>query len=232
MLRENLTRILPNTRLDRQTFMQLITSLNLRKSEYLSKDRFISYHHQLRLIFSLGHKVKSILEIGIYNSLLTDILKRNGYEVTTADIDPNLNPDITLDLATDFSLPQDKFDAIVLFQVLEHLPYEQSEIALKKLAAATKKYLIISLPFNSTYLALQFRVSDIPRPRYLFFKIPKFWSTKPISDQHYWEVGLKGYPQQRILNSIADAGLTVKQEFIDPMNAYHYFLVLEKNTSK
>jgi Methyltransferase domain len=207
--------------------MQLITSLNLRKSEYLSKDRFISYHHQLRLLFSLGNKVTNVLEIGIYNSFLTDILKRNGYEVTTAD----LNPDITLDLATDFLLPKDKFDAIVLFQVLEHLPYEQSEKALKKLAEATKKYLVISLPYNSTYLALQFRVSDIPRSRYLSLKIPKFWSTKPVSDQHYWEVGLKNYPQKRILNSITNAGLTVKQEFIDPMNPYHYFLVLEKTTS-
>ncbi|MBD2453357.1 methyltransferase domain-containing protein [Nostoc sp. FACHB-87] len=210
--------------------MQLITSLDLKNSEYLSKDRFISYHHQLRLIFSLGKKVNHILEIGIYNSLLTEILKRNGYEVTTADIDPHLNPDITLDLAQDFALPKDKFDVIVLFQVLEHLPYEQSEKALQKLAAATKKYLVISLPYNSLYLALQLRVSDIPRPRYLSLKIPKFWSTKPISDQHYWEVGLKGYPQKRILKSITNAGLKVKQEFTDPVNPYHYFLVLEKTT--
>ncbi|MBE9004031.1 methyltransferase domain-containing protein [Fortiea sp. LEGE XX443] len=211
--------------------MQLITSLDLKKSEYLSKDRFISYHHQLRLIFSLGNKVKNVLEIGIYNSLLTDILKRNGYEVNTADIDPDLNPDITLDLATDFALPKDKFDAIVLFQVLEHLPYEQSEQALKKLAESTKKYLVISLPHNSIYLAMQFRLSDIPRSRYLSLKIPKFWSNKPVSNQHYWEVGLKDYPKKRILNSITNAGLTVKQEFIEPMNPYHYFLVLEKTTS-
>jgi len=212
--------------------MQLITSFDLRKSEYLSKDRFISYHHQLRLIFSLEKKVKNVLEIGIYNSLLTDILKRNGYEVTTADIDPNLKPDIILDLATDFSLPKDKFDAIVLFQVLEHIPYEQSEKALQKLATVTNKYLVISLPYNSAYLSMQLRVSDIPRSRYLSLQIPKFWSTKPVSDKHYWEVGLKGYSKKRILNSILHAGLTIKKEFIDPVNPYHYFLVLEKNSSK
>ncbi|WP_235526435.1 class I SAM-dependent methyltransferase [Nostoc piscinale] len=119
--------------------MQLITSLDLKNSKYLSKDRFISYHHQLRLIFSLGTKVNKILEIGIYNSLLTEILKRNGYEVTTADIDPHLNPDITLDLAQDFALPNDKFDVIVLFQVLEHLPYEKSEQALKKTGSSHKE---------------------------------------------------------------------------------------------
>lgn len=208
--------------------MQLITSFNLRKIEYLSKDRFISYHHQLRLIFSLGNQVKNILEIGIYNSLLTNILQTNGYEVTTADIDPNLNPDITLDLATDFSLPKDKFEVIVLFQVLEHLPYEQSEIALKKLAEATKKYLVISLPYNSLYSALQIRFSEVQRSRYLLLDIPKLWSTKPLSSHHYWEVGLKGYSKKRVLSSINNAGLSVKKEFIDPTNPYHYFLVLEK----
>ena len=98
--------------------MQLITSLDIRNSEYLSKNRLISYHHQLRLIFSLGNQVKNVLEIGIFNSLLTDILKNNGYNVSTADVDPNLKPEIILDLTTDFSLPKDKFDAIVLFQVV------------------------------------------------------------------------------------------------------------------
>lgn len=119
--------------------MQLITSLNLINSDYLSKDRLISYHHQLRLIFTLGNQVTNILEIGIFNSLLTHLLTQNGYNVTTADVDPNLEPDIHLDLTTDFSLPQDKFDAIVLFQVLEHLPYEQSEQALKKTCTYHKK---------------------------------------------------------------------------------------------
>ncbi|MCX7592223.1 MAG: class I SAM-dependent methyltransferase [Fischerella sp.] len=208
--------------------MQLITSLDIRNSEYFAKDRFISYHHQMRLISSLGSKVNNILEIGIFNSILKELLKLNGYNVTTADIDPNLKPDIILDLTTDFSLPKDRFDVIVLFQVLEHLPYPESEKALQKLAEATKRFLVISIPYNTQYLALQLRFSFLPRPRHLFIKIPKFWSTKPVCNQHYWEMGLKGYSKQRIFNSIAKAGLTVKQEFLDPTNPYHYFLVLEK----
>ncbi|MBW4607269.1 MAG: class I SAM-dependent methyltransferase [Hassallia sp. WJT32-NPBG1] len=209
--------------------MQLITSLGLKNSEYFSKDRFISYYHQLRLISSLGNNVQNILEIGIFNSLLTDLLKRNGYNVTTADVDPNVKPELVLDLTTDFVLPKDKFDAIVLFQVLEHLPYEQSEQALKKLAQATNKFLVISLPYNTQYLTVQIKSSlFLEKPKYLLFKVPQFWSRNPISNQHYWEIGLKGYPKKRILNSVANAGLTVKQEFIDPVNPYHYFLVLEK----
>ncbi|MEH2254069.1 class I SAM-dependent methyltransferase [Nostoc sp.] len=211
--------------------MQLITSLDIRNSEYLSKNRLISYHHQLRLIFSLGNQVKNVLEIGIFNSLLTDLLKNNGYNVTTADVDPNLKPEIILDLTTDFSLPKDKFDAIVLFQVLEHLPYPESEQALKKLGIATKKFLVISIPYCTQYLALEIKTSFSGRSRHLLLNLPKFWSTKPCCDEHYWEMGLKGYPKKRILNSVAKAGLTVKQEFIDPTYLYHYFLVLEKKFS-
>ncbi|MFQ4144669.1 class I SAM-dependent methyltransferase [Chlorogloeopsis sp. ULAP02] len=211
--------------------MQLITSLSIKNPEYFSKDRFISYHHQLRLISSLGSEVNNILEIGIFNSLLTELLKLNGYNVTTADVDPNLNPDVILDLAADFSLPKDKFDVIVLFQVLEHLPYEKSEYALKKLAEITKKFLVISIPQNTLFLTIHFRSSYSVRSRHLFINIPKFWLSNPLCDQHYWEMGLKGYSKQRILHSIAKVGLSVKQEFIDPTNPYHYFLVLEKNSA-
>jgi Methyltransferase domain len=209
--------------------MQSITSLGIKTIDYISKDRLISFHNQMRLISRLGNQVNNILEIGIFNSLLTDLLKRDGYNVTTADIDSKLEPDIILDLATDFSLPNDKFDAIVLFQVLEHLPYEKSETALKKLAACTKKFLVVSLPYCTSYLAIQVKYSLSPRPRYLSINVPKFWSTKPVCDeQHYWEMGLKGYQKKRILNSFASSGLRVKEEFLDPIHPYHYFFVLEK----
>jgi hypothetical protein len=205
-----------------------ITSLGLRSSDYYCKNRFTSYHHQLRLIFSLGSQVNSVLEIGIFNSILKELLHLNDYKVSTADVDPNVNPDILLDLSKKFELPENEFDVIVLFQVLEHIPYEQAEQALKLLALFTKKYLVISLPYSTQHLALQLKLSTSPRPRHLFFNLPRFWSTTPICDQHYWEVGLKGYPKKRILNSILEAGLKIKQEFVDPTNPYHYFLVLEK----
>ncbi|MDD1417577.1 class I SAM-dependent methyltransferase [Dolichospermum sp. ST_sed1] len=209
--------------------MELISSLGITSSQYLSKERFISYHHQSRLLFSLGNEVKNVLEIGIFNSLFTEILRQSNYNVTTADIDPNLKPDIILNLTEDFTLPKDKFDAIVLFQVLEHFPYQKSELALQKLATFTKKYLVISIPNTTHYLSLQIKTSFLLKARNLLFKIPLFWSTTPLCDEHYWEMGLKGYPKKRILESVAKAGLSVKEEYIDPTFPYHYFLILEKN---
>ena len=209
--------------------MELISSLGITSSQYLSKERFISYHHQSRLLFSLGNEVKNVLEIGIFNSLFTEILRQSNYNVTTADIDTSLKPDIILDLTEDFTLPKDKFDAIVLFQVLEHFPYEKSELALQKLATFTKKYLVISIPNTTEYLSLQIKTSFLLKARHLLWEIPQFWGTIPLCDEHYWEMGLKGYPKKRILASVAKAGLTINTEYVDPTFPYHYFLILEKN---
>ncbi|MEW5859400.1 MAG: hypothetical protein AB1861_18760 [Cyanobacteriota bacterium] len=55
------------------------------------------------------------------------MLKRGGYNVTTADFDVELKPDMVLELAIDFTLLEDKFDAIAIFQVLEHIPYDDAK---------------------------------------------------------------------------------------------------------
>jgi hypothetical protein len=140
-----------------------------------------------------------------------------------------LKPDIILDLKSNFEIEPDTFDAIVLFQVLEHIPYEDFERAVKKIAKATKKFVVISLPYNTLYFTLQFHFSFNQRPRSFLLQIPKFWSTKPYTpDEHCWEIGLKGYPKKRIVASLKNAGLKLKREYQDPLYPYHYFFVLEK----
>lgn len=199
------------------------------KEEYLTKSRLISYYNQKRIINSLGKDVKSILEIGIFNSLFSEILIKEGYQVTRADFDVNLEPDIILDLHKNFEITQNKFDAIVLFQVLEHISYDDFEKAVNKLAKATKKFVVISLPYNSEYFTVQFHFSFYRRPRNLLLQIPKFWSSKPLTpDEHYWEMGLKGYPKKRIITSLEQSGLKLRREYQDPLHPYHYFFVLEK----
>ncbi len=197
--------------------------------EYLSKNRYVSYHNQVRLLFSLGKQVRSVLEIGIFNSLFTEVLKKNHYLVTTADIDPGLNPDLVIDISEDITLEHNTYDVICLFQVLEHIPYDKAELALQKLARSTKQHLLISIPYNATHLAMRFKVSFIQKERYLFSSIPRFWSRQTLTkEQHYWEMGMRGYPKKRILASFTKTGLTVQHEFVDHDNPYHYFFILKK----
>lgn len=202
--------------------------------EYLNKNRMISLYNQKRMINSLGKNVETVLEIGILNSLLSNLLEKEGYQVTRADFDPALNPDILVDLTASFELPKNTFDAIVLFQVLEHIPYEDFERAIKKLAKTTKRFLVISLPYNSEYLSLNLYSSfnrDF-RFRGILLQIPKFWTNKPLADdEHYWEIGLKDYPKQRIVRSLEEAGLNIRRQYRDKLAPYHYFFVLEKDST-
>ena len=200
--------------------------------KYITRERLISYHNQVRLIGNLGSQVKNILEIGIKNSLLREMIAGNGYNVTTGDSDPDLNPDLIIDLQSDFAIPQDKFDTIVLFQVLEHIPYNEFEIALKKLATATKKFLVISLPYYTSFLSVNFKLNTNSRRRHLLLQIPNFWKTKPMCKNHCWEIGIKGYPKKQIVQSLKNTGLQLKTEYQDPLQPYHYFFVLEKVKSE
>lgn len=197
--------------------------------EYVTKKRMVSYYNQARIIKSLGSEVKNILEIGIFNSLFSVILRNNGYQVTTADYNPELKPDLLIDLTTDFVVPKEQFDAIVSFQVLEHIPYDDAEKALHKFVEATKKFIVISLPYNTLELCnLRFTSDFTSTPRHLLVQIPRFWSTKPITSEHCWELGLKGYPKSRWLSSLEKMNIIVKREFQDPLVPYHYFFILEK----
>jgi SAM-dependent methyltransferase len=88
-------------------------------SDYDSIDRFISYFYQTDLIKTL--QPQSILEVGVGNKTLTNYLKQYGYSVTTCDFDKKLAPDYVADIR---ALPFEdaSFDAVLAFEVLEHLP--------------------------------------------------------------------------------------------------------------
>ena len=196
-------------------------------ADYLTPDRMISIQNQVRLIESRGEAARDILEIGVYQSLLPSLLPLKGYRVTTADYDPAYNPDLLLDLRGNFSIPTNQFDLIVLFQVLEHLPFNLFPSILKKIGTAARHEVIISLPYRCIYTAVHFRTHRHSKPKSLLLQIPKFWSNRIFTPDHHWEVGLKGYSRSRVEASIHEAGLAVMKRFQDPLNPYHLFYVLK-----
>jgi len=85
--------------------------------EYNHKGRWYSYYHQYQNIFN--HDPKSVLEIGTGNGITAKMLRDNGIQTTTLDIDPETKPDV---IGSVLQLPfkNNSFDIAVAFEILEH----------------------------------------------------------------------------------------------------------------
>jgi len=189
---------------------------------YDSVNRWVSYWHQINEVLDLNPK--KVLEIGIGNKTTSNYLKNWGIEVTTLDANEGLKPDVVSDVLR-MPLNNDSFDVILCAEVLEHLPFEKFEEALKELKRVTKRYLVLSLPHFGPAVKISFKFPFIEE-RKLAFKLFLPFEHKYNGD-HYWEIGKRGYSEGRIKKAISKY-FTIKKDFIPFENQYHHFFILEK----
>lgn len=190
--------------------------------DYDTKERFISYWYQIDEV--LRTKPESVLEIGVGNKTVSNYLKDQGIEVTTVDIDPSLKPD-RVGSVTELSdfFDEDSFDTVLCAEVLEHLPFDYFEVALKEMKYVAKNFVILSLP----HFGIKFRFGvKIPlfKEKRLLIKFP-YYKEHHFDGEHYWEIGKKGYPKKSIL-AILSKLFKVGQYYIIPENPYHMVFVL------
>ncbi|MBY0472786.1 class I SAM-dependent methyltransferase [Patescibacteria group bacterium] len=188
---------------------------------YRSSDRWMSYFHQLELVEKIG--AKHVLEVGVGSGVLARELVVRGVRVTTLDIAEDLQPDI-VGSVTDIPCENVSFDTAVAFEVLEHMPFEESTQALRELARVSRTHVLVSLPHPGWVFSIIYKVPLLPRI-HLLIQIPFFWKTHRFNGEHYWELGKKGYPIGRFLSAAKDAGLTLvslEKHADDP--AHRFFL--------
>lgn len=187
--------------------------------------RWVSYFYQIR--FAIDLEAQSVLEIGPGNGWTVDILRDMGIEVKTVDTSPHVSPDYIASVE-ELPLPDNSFDMVVGYEILEHLPYELFAKALTEMARVSRKYVVIGLPDQRRTL-INFRLKLLGIPEiHLFIKIPRMTS-KPLSiDGHYWEIGLNGYPPKKIKETIREAGLTLKESFVARDGPTSHYFVISK----
>lgn len=194
---------------------------------YDSKERFISYHNQIRLIVET--KPKKILEIGVGNKTVYHYLTSLGINVIGCDINSKLKPDVIGDIR---SLPfkDNSFDLVVAFEVLEHLPFEEFEKALNEMKRVSNNKVIISIPSPSAHIinVIKINLPFLKKKQIMFsIKIPPFFLNLKNNKEHYWEMGYNRYPKKLIKTKIKKYFKIIK-ESSDNLNPYHYFFVLKK----
>lgn len=192
--------------------------------QYDSLKRFSSYWHQIDELMKLAPM--SILEVGVGSGLVSSYLQKRGFKITTLDIDKRLEPTVTGSILK-MPFKEDSFDAIGCYEVLEHIPYKDFKKALQELQRVTRKYVVISLPSTGYSYQFYFHIPFVKVLKKLF-RIPLPPKEHRFDGQHYWEIGKKSYPLQRIKQDMERAGFRIDKTYIAFENSYHRFFILEK----
>lgn len=199
------------------------------KAEYDDYESFISYYYQTKCLLDLSTEIDNILEIGIGNKKLTNYLKEYGFNVTTCDYAEDLEPDKVADVRN-LPFEDNEFDAVVAFEVLEHIPFLDFRNALKEIRRVSRQYVIISIPNSTSYIEWKIKFS-IPKIRnkqsYFKLQIPNFL-TKQGDSNHKWELNKKKFPIKKIRNEIFESGLKILNEFEPELNLFHHFFIMRK----
>jgi ubiquinone/menaquinone biosynthesis C-methylase UbiE len=201
-----------------------VTKSHYSGSAYRSSERWMSYFHQLELVEKVG--ANTVLEVGVGSGVLARELEGRGVDVTTLDIAADLQPDI-VGSVTQIPCGEATFDAALAFEVLEHLPFDQSVMALHELKRVARTHVLVSLPHPGWVFSIIYKLPLFPRIE-LFFQIPFFWKTHQFNGEHYWELGTNGYPISKIVDAAKEAGLqceSIKKYADDPA---HRFFVFKK----
>ena len=201
--------------------------------DYETKERFCSYWHQIDEIRkAMPRQDGHILVIGKGSGFIDSYLRQLGYEVATLDIDATLDPTYCASVL-DMPLPGGSVDLVVCCQVLEHLPFEQFDIALGEIRRVLSPggRFVLSLPdLTRTYkFLLQLPklgqlacVIPVPVPEFL----KKPWT---YNGEHYWNIGNKGYPVRLIATHIGSRGFTIEREFrVFEMSWHRFFIATAK----
>lgn len=189
---------------------------------YLTKERWCSLWHQVDMISKL--KPRRILEVGVGSGLVRYACERMGVEVETVDISPDLAPDLVSSVRK-LPLENESFDLACAFQVLEHLPYDESLEGFRELCRVSSRHVVISLPNASPALAVSFTVpflgtfrGVIPGP------LPPL---RKMTASHRWEIGRPGFGLRRVVADLRREARLVSQ-FRVPEMPYHHFFQFER----
>lgn len=193
--------------------------------KYCGLGRWISYWYQINEILKIGPR--SILEIGGGDKFLENYLKNNtDIEYKNLDIAEDLNPDI-LGSVDSMPLPDNSFDMVCAFEILEHLPFEKLEKSLKEIYRVSRGDVIISLPHWGRHFSISVRLPYFRIIRFMY-KLNLFSQKHRFNGQHYWEIGKSGYSLKIIIKKIQDCGFLIKKDFVVFEMPYHHFFILKK----
>jgi len=207
-----------------EDWVQVEADQHYASTAYLDPARLASIGYQLRYI-NENFPRSRVLEIGVGTGLTVDLMRRIGCEVTTLDVDAKLNPDI-FSSVTEIPVEDGAFEVFTCCQVLEHLPWEDSQNALRELRRVTTKGGVVSVPTVRPRLGI--RIYPVTRNKRTLM-LPGLWPrsrTLHVPDEHHWELGI-GVSLRQFRAALAESGFVVTSERQPIENPFHHFFVVK-----
>jgi ubiquinone/menaquinone biosynthesis C-methylase UbiE len=195
--------------------------------KYITKPRWSSVWHQLNEVFSVSPS--QVLEIGPGSGIFKELAGHFGIKVETVDIDTELKPNYIAS-ATKLPLADNTYDCVCCFQMLEHLPYDQSLKAFGEMIRVSRKNVVISLPDAKPVWS---QSVSLPKIGKFVFHIPKpifkQW-THTFDGEHYWEVNKEGYLLKNVIEDLKETfnGCELLRTYRVNEYTYHRFFIFRK----
>lgn len=192
-------------------------------ARYVHKRRWASMWHQVDEVTKL--RPSRVLEVGPGPGLFKALMSALGVQVETLDVDADLNPD---HVASVFAMPfaNDTYDVVCAFQMLEHVPFEDSLRAFKEMARVARVAMVISLPDAATRWPV---IVQVPKIGQIAFSVPRPRLRPQVhvfNGEHYWEIGKRGYSVERVVEELSNASnFSLTKTFRVVEHPYHRFFV-------
>lgn len=149
-------------------------------------------------------------------------------KITTLDIDKRLNPDV-VGSVLQLPFPNESFDVVACYEVLEHLLQEDLPKALSEIHRISRSYAVLSVPDSTRVYRLDIQIPKIGELRKLIH-LPRLRALEhQFNGQHYWEIGKGEFTLQKIMGKICDGDFELKKTYRIFEMPWHRFFVLEKH---
>ena len=174
-----------------------------------SEEHWRLYWHQQELMQNRVVAGQHVLEIGVGSGFSANYFRSKGVEVTTLDIDADKSPDIVGNIVTyDF---RETYDAILAFEVFEHIPFADFAKLLPSLRRACRNGLYLSVPVNrKTVFRLTWKLPRM-KPRNLQWNVAR---GRLSTHHHHWEVSHNGIELETLRKLFEESGLMVHRQKI------------------
>lgn len=196
-------------------------------SKYMHLSRWSCYYVQIKKTLALNPK--SVLEIGPGDGLFGSYIVKSGIEYTACDHADDITSHVKVNLGFEsLPFPDNHFDIVCAFQVLEHIPFEKVPFALSELARVSKRHVFLDIPQFGSHI--QFLLKFPLLPRIAVHTVLPYPKKHVFDGFHYWEVGKKGFSPRKI-RTLITSNFKIIEEFSIIENPKERFYLLEKRAS-